>query len=93
MSNFESTVSKLMEAQRQAAKLKSSIKKNPSDKIAAINLRSIQQVATQLEEEIQDLSNSWNIDLFKYSLENNNCLLYTSPSPRDATLSRMPSSA
>ena len=27
------------------------------------------------------------IDLFK------NCLLYTSPSPRDATLSRMPSSA
>ena len=25
--------------------------------------------------------------------EHNNCLLYTSPSPRDATLSRMPSSA
>ena len=25
--------------------------------------------------------------------KNNNCLLYTSPSPRDATLSRMPSSA
>ena len=25
--------------------------------------------------------------------EFNNCLLYTSPSPRDATLSRMPSSA
>ena len=25
--------------------------------------------------------------------EPNNCLLYTSPSPRDATLSRMPSSA
>ena len=24
---------------------------------------------------------------------NRNCLLYTSPSPRDATLSRMPSSA
>ena len=31
-----------------------------------------------------------------YPLENeqsNTCLLYTSPSPRDATLSRMPSSA
>ena len=27
------------------------------------------------------------------SEETNNCLLYTSPSPRDATLSRMPSSA
>ena len=30
-------------------------------------------------------------DLFKVDLEG--CLLYTSPSPRDATLSRMPSSA
>ena len=27
------------------------------------------------------------------SAENNNCLLYTSPSPRDGLLSRMPSSA
>ena len=26
-------------------------------------------------------------------VKDNNCLLYTSPSPRDATLSRMPSSA
>ena len=35
--------------------------------------------------------------LYKYSdkviTKNYNCLLYTSPSPRDATLSRMPSSA
>ena len=31
---------------------------------------------------------------FKWSYKVfNNCLLYTSPSPRDATLSRMPSSA
>ena len=28
-----------------------------------------------------------------YSAQPKNCLLYTSPSPRDATLSRMPSSA
>ena len=28
-----------------------------------------------------------------FSLQTNGCLLYTSPSPRDATLSRMPSSA
>ena len=28
-----------------------------------------------------------------FEAEVNNCLLYTSPSPRDATLSRMPSSA
>ena len=34
-----------------------------------------------------DRSISFNYKLFK------NCLLYTSPSPRDATLSRMPSSA
>ena len=31
---------------------------------------------------------------FMYAIEKTkNCLLYTSPSPRDATLSRMPSSA
>ena len=28
-----------------------------------------------------------------FNLMNSSCLLYTSPSPRDATLSRMPSSA
>ena len=32
-----------------------------------------------------------NVD--EQSIQNGNCLLYTSPSPRDATLSRMPSSA
>ena len=31
--------------------------------------------------------------IFKKVDPNSNCLLYTSPSPRDATLSRMPSSA
>ena len=29
----------------------------------------------------------------EYYIEEESCLLYTSPSPRDATLSRMPSSA
>ena len=33
-----------------------------------------------------------NLILLKQT-HSNNCLLYTSPSPRDATLSRMPSSA
>ena len=34
------------------------------------------------------------IDTFKvYDDDKKSCLLYTSPSPRDATLSRMPSSA
>ena len=32
-------------------------------------------------------------DHFEHWLTGNPCLLYTSPSPRDATLSRMPSSA
>ena len=34
-----------------------------------------------------DVSNNFNVDLYK------DCLLYTSPSPRDRTRSRMPSSA
>ena len=33
------------------------------------------------------------IEFFKIDMDNLSCLLYTSPSPRDATLSRMPSSA
>ena len=36
------------------------------------------------------MGNGKSIDI---SIKDNNCLLYTSPSPRDATLSRMPSSA
>ena len=32
-------------------------------------------------------------ELYPHEDEVENCLLYTSPSPRDATLSRMPSSA
>ena len=31
--------------------------------------------------------------LYSFLYKDNPCLLYTSPSPRDATLSRMPSSA
>ena len=34
----------------------------------------------------------WNVTIL-ITDQSNNCLLYTSPSPRDATLSRMPSSA
>ena len=45
-----------------------------------------------------DLTAALNKNLIKKSIRDkerhaNNCLLYTSPSPRDATLSRMPSSA
>ena len=39
---------------------------------------------------ISTLEWAWNNMAWGYI---NNCLLYTSPSPRDATLSRMPSSA
>mgnify|MGYP003684456827 CR=1 FL=1 len=34
-----------------------------------------------------------NATRFQYTGGNNDCLLYTSPSPRDGLLSRMPSSA
>ena len=37
--------------------------------------------------------NPEDVDLIVEDPEGNICLLYTSPSPRDATLSRMPSSA
>ena len=39
------------------------------------------------------LSDLVGIYLYRRDFSMENCLLYTSPSPRDATLSRMPSSA
>ena len=42
--------------------------------------------------EIEELKNNLE-EFIKNDLSNLTCLLYTSPSPRDATLSRMPSSA
>ena len=37
--------------------------------------------------------NICSINLSQFNFDNNSCLLYTSPSPRDGLLSRMPSSA
>ena len=48
--------------------------------IARLHVRSMEQLDTLL-------------DRLNTHAETNTCLLYTSPSPRDATLSRMPSSA
>ena len=45
---------------------------------------------------VKDILKEKNYDVNKFFVGaalNTNCLLYTSPSPRDATLSRMPSSA
>ena len=42
--------------------------------------------------QIKDTGHQHREDSLKYFIYNT-CLLYTSPSPRDATLSRMPSSA
>ena len=39
------------------------------------------------------VAKAWANKKFKEDLINNTCLLYTSPSPRDQCLSRMPSSA
>ena len=42
---------------------------------------------------IEVLNNQWKVDSIESGRSVYTCLLYTSPSPRDATLSRMPSSA
>ena len=44
-------------------------------------------LAKDLKKDFETTSHIFPVDLFEA------CLLYTSPSPRDATLSRMPSSA
>ena len=52
---------------------------------------SFEKAMEELSEIVENLE-SGNIDLEK-SIEYYTCLLYTSPSPRDRTRSRMPSSA
>ena len=52
----------------------------------------IERMVSQDDNEILHASGLYHVYESK-SIEGNVCLLYTSPSPRDATLSRMPSSA
>ena len=53
---------------------------------------SLISIAQQIDKHKQTIIDANNVDID--SAKNNNiCLLYTSPSPRDGLLSRMPSSA
>ena len=47
----------------------------------------------QVGEEAKRAAEPTDAERAQHAFETNTCLLYTSPSPRDATLSRMPSSA
>ena len=60
-----------------------------SNRIAVFNDGKVQQLSSP-DELYEKPVNSF---VAEFIGENNTCLLYTSPSPRDATLSRMPSSA
>ena len=68
------------------------------EKMSTIN--GLEILATGRTLKTQNISNKSNLEYVLGNLEDTkfidsltSCLLYTSPSPRDATLSRMPSSA
>ena len=63
-------------------------RKNKIFRQAGLVLGLISSISIQADSSL-DVS----IDRHQATFENAACLLYTSPSPRDATLSRMPSSA
>ena len=63
-----------------------------SAKRAALALEKLTSIATQTDTPATNLM-EMNFQLMIMSAFRKDCLLYTSPSPRDATLSRMPSSA
>ena len=50
------------------------------------------QVQQELERQLREFGDTMS-DAFRHGFEGRGCLLYTSPSPRDAHESRMPSSA
>ena len=66
---------------------------NPqASKVAALETKEASDYLDKADKAYQDKENQAKVDQLAY-LTNQRCLLYTSPSPRDATLSRMPSSA
>ena len=46
-----------------------------------------------VENKFSEISNSYGYQEVRFPIIESTCLLYTSPSPRDRSLSRMPSSA
>ena len=63
-----------------------------------LNAEEINQINNDLENETQNWEDGKktagsHASIVKNNLQLNSCLLYTSPSPRDLKLSRMPSSA
>ena len=58
-----------------------------------INLDAPEDIPTQIEQSLAGSLERLRRDGVDLLQLHNHCLLYTSPSPRDATLSRMPSSA
>ena len=70
-----------------------------ADKVILVHRRNEFRGANDSVSSVQKLKNSGKIDVItpaqitKLSGSNKFCLLYTSPSPRDRTRSRMPSSA
>ena len=62
-----------------------------SEWVISNNLRNDKNVASDYISRVQ--SNAGELENISQSIKKYNCLLYTSPSPRDRTRSRMPSSA
>ena len=61
--------------------------------VGDINTHILQREQRHEPKHEHDGTNNYSNSVQDSSNQEDNCLLYTSPSPRDATLSRMPSSA
>ena len=85
---MEKTLNKDTKEQNQEKEEKIAVEEDVSLDIEENDSIEVPEEISQ-EETIKDLEDQ----LLRAKAEVQNCLLYTSPSPRDATLSRMPSSA
>ena len=84
--SFEGTFQASKEAPKYAAPI--AYKDAP-----LLTLRDLMPGSTGADEEDGDLDQSFRADKIEFLVMSRNCLLYTSPSPRDRQKSRMPSSA
>ena len=81
---------------KQVVELRKGFAADPSNKVAQNAVTNVQLPDLTLDRNLvqnMDSSFSTKLDDWKVTAQMRSCLLYTSPSPRDLSTSRMPSSA
>ena len=81
------------ELSKELSAIQSAAERKYSRKIIELNEAELFSFLSELKSENDSLLNDLTLLVYECYYQHQSCLLYTSPSPRDGLLSRMPSSA